>query len=100
MGIRTHSMFAHGIFFAESPVNLCLRRIQEIAILKECNSPHIVRYFGSYTKDNDLWIAMCAASETDISCARLMDFQSEQSESHRRVHIEEAGVWICCGLLN
>lgn len=36
-----------------------LRR--EIELLKACQSPYVVRYFGSYEKDGDLWIAMeCA----------------------------------------
>ena len=30
--------------------------LQEIAILKFCHSPYIVRYYGSYYKDNDLWV--------------------------------------------
>lgn len=29
---------------------------KEIQILKQCKCPHIVRYFGSYLKDNDLWL--------------------------------------------
>lgn len=32
--------------------------MQEIAILKECDSALIVRYHGSFQKDNDFWIAM------------------------------------------
>ena len=31
---------------------------REIMILKHCDSPHIVRYFGTYVKDTDLWITM------------------------------------------
>ena len=31
---------------------------REIMILKQCDSPHIVRYFGTYIKDTDLWISM------------------------------------------
>ena len=30
--------------------------LKEIAILKSCNSSYIVRYYGSYYKDNDLWV--------------------------------------------
>jgi serine/threonine kinase 3 len=29
---------------------------KEIQILKQCKCPYIVRYFGSYLKDNDLWL--------------------------------------------
>lgn len=31
---------------------------KEICILKQCKCPHIVRYFGSYLKDNDLWLIL------------------------------------------
>ncbi len=31
---------------------------KEIQILKQCRSQHIVRYFGSYLKDNDLWLIL------------------------------------------
>ena len=36
---------------------------REITILKECKSPYIVSYYGSYLKDNKLWLIMeyCAA---------------------------------------
>ena len=30
--------------------------LKEIALLKSCNSSYIVRYYGSYYKDNDLWV--------------------------------------------
>ena len=31
---------------------------KEIAILKQCKCPHIVRYFGSYLKDDHLWLVL------------------------------------------
>lgn len=31
---------------------------QEIAILSQCNCPHITRYIGSFTKESKLWIIM------------------------------------------
>ena len=36
---------------------------REIRILKECDSPFIVKYYGSYFKENYLWLIMeyCAA---------------------------------------
>lgn len=42
-----------------------LRR--EITILKECRSPYIVTYYGSYFKDNNLWLIMeyCAAGSVN-----------------------------------
>lgn len=42
---------------------------REIAILRECKSPYIVSYYGSYFKDSKLWLIMeyCAAgSVADI----------------------------------
>ena len=42
---------------------------REISILSQCDSPHIVRYFGSYTREHDLWITMeyCnAGSASDL----------------------------------
>jgi serine/threonine protein kinase len=32
--------------------------MKEIDFMKGCRSPYIVRYFGSYLKDNELWIVM------------------------------------------
>jgi len=29
---------------------------KEIKMLKECDSPYITRYFGSYLKDGNLWV--------------------------------------------
>ena len=35
----------------------------EISILRDCRSPYIVSYYGSYLKDSKLWLVMeyCAA---------------------------------------
>ena len=30
--------------------------MKEVSILKSCHSNYIVRYYGSYFKDNDLWV--------------------------------------------
>uniref|UniRef100_A0A3B3ZY83 non-specific serine/threonine protein kinase n=1 Tax=Periophthalmus magnuspinnatus TaxID=409849 RepID=A0A3B3ZY83_9GOBI len=43
--------------------------IKEISIMQQCNSPHVVRYYGSYFKNRELWIVMeyCGAgSVSDI----------------------------------
>ncbi len=39
------------------PVESDLQEIvKEISIMKQCDSPYIVKYFGSYFKDADLWV--------------------------------------------
>jgi serine/threonine protein kinase len=30
--------------------------LNEIKIMKQCRSPYIISYYGSYFKDNELWI--------------------------------------------
>ena len=32
--------------------------MQEISILKSCRSEYIVRYYGSYVKQNTLWVVL------------------------------------------
>ena len=32
--------------------------LKEIYVMQECDSPHIVKYFGTYFKGSDLWIVM------------------------------------------
>lgn len=39
------------------PVESDLKELyKEIEILRSCKSDHIVRYYGSYCKDKDLWV--------------------------------------------
>lgn len=41
------------------PVDNDLEEIlNEIKIMKQCRSPYIISYYGSYFKDNELWIVM------------------------------------------
>jgi len=39
--------------------------LNEIKIMKGCRSPYIISYYGSYYKDNELWIVMehCGAGQ-------------------------------------
>ena len=32
--------------------------IKEISIMQQCDSPYVVKYYGSYFKQTDLWIVM------------------------------------------
>ncbi|XP_076038895.1 serine/threonine-protein kinase 3-like isoform X2 [Oratosquilla oratoria] len=52
------------------PIDTDLQEIiKEISIMQQCDSPHVVKYYGSYFKNSDLWIVMeyCGAgSVSDI----------------------------------
>uniref|UniRef100_A0A7N8XVH6 non-specific serine/threonine protein kinase n=1 Tax=Mastacembelus armatus TaxID=205130 RepID=A0A7N8XVH6_9TELE len=55
--------------------------IKEISIMQQCNSPHVVRYYGSYFKNSDLWIVMeyCGAgSVSDIIRMRNKTLTEEE----------------------
>ncbi|MGH0177807.1 UNVERIFIED_CONTAM: hypothetical protein FKN15_004864 [Acipenser sinensis] len=55
--------------------------IKEISIMQQCNSPHVVRYYGSYFKNTDLWIVMeyCGAgSVSDIIRLRNKTLTEEE----------------------
>ncbi|KAM6979628.1 serine/threonine-protein kinase 4-like [Aplochiton taeniatus] len=55
--------------------------IKEISIMQQCNSPHVVRYYGSYFKNSDLWIVMeyCGAGSV-IDIIRLRNKTLTQEE--------------------
>jgi serine/threonine kinase 3 len=58
--------------------------IKEISIMQQCDSQYVVKYYGSYFKNTDLWIVMeyCGAgSVSDIM--RIIE---------RPLHEEEIGV--------
>ncbi|CAF1046112.1 unnamed protein product [Rotaria sordida] len=65
-----HRETGHFLAIKQIPVESDLQEIvKEISIMKQCDSPYIVKYFGSYFKDTDLWIVMeyCGAgSVSDI----------------------------------
>nr|CCX34980.1 Hippo [Blattella germanica] len=54
----------------QAPVDTDLQEIiKEISIMQQCDSPWVVKYYGSYFKNTDLWIVMeyCGAgSVSDI----------------------------------
>ncbi|CAF1045032.1 unnamed protein product [Adineta ricciae] len=65
-----HRETGHLLAIKQVPVESDLQEIvKEISIMKQCDSPYIVKYFGSYFKESDLWIVMeyCGAgSVSDI----------------------------------
>eukprot|EP00744_Colponema_vietnamica_P002861 GILI01004451.1.p1 GENE.GILI01004451.1~~GILI01004451.1.p1 ORF type:complete len:448 (-),score=135.25 GILI01004451.1:567-1910(-) len=76
---------------------------KEIMILKDCRSPDIVAYYGSYFKDNELWLVMeyCSAgsisdlmkiskrtlTEEQIACVCLATLRGlEYLHGHKKIH--------------
>ena len=52
-------MFGLCIFVValQVPVDTDLQEIiKEISIMQQCDSPFIVKYYGSYFKNTDLWV--------------------------------------------
>ncbi|XP_071102587.1 serine/threonine-protein kinase 3-like isoform X1 [Haliotis cracherodii] len=64
------------------PVDTDLQEIiKEISIMQQCDSPFIVKYYGSYFKNTDLWIVMeyCGAgSVSDIMRLRNKTLNEEE----------------------
>lgn len=50
-----------------------LEIIKEISMMQQCDSQFIVKYFGSYFKDSDLWIVMEYCDYGSVSdCMKLL----------------------------
>nr|UZX50345.1 hippo [Penaeus vannamei] len=64
------------------PIDTDLQEIiKEISIMQQCDSPHVVKYYGSYFKDSDLWIVMeyCGVgSVSDIMRLRKKTLNEEE----------------------
>ncbi|XP_020286299.1 serine/threonine-protein kinase 3 isoform X1 [Pseudomyrmex gracilis] len=64
------------------PVDTDLQEIiKEISIMQQCDSPYVVKYYGSYFKNTDLWIVMeyCGAgSVSDIMRLRKKTLQEDE----------------------
>ena len=44
------------------PVDTDLQEIiKEISIMQQCDSPYIVKYYGSYFKNTDLWVSLSSS---------------------------------------
>lgn len=48
--------------------------IKEITIMQQCDSPYIVKYFGSYFKNSDLWVSYFKKVPSFISEVLLLWF--------------------------
>ncbi|UMM41360.1 hypothetical protein L5515_017651 [Caenorhabditis briggsae] len=69
-----HKESGHVLAIKKVPVDTDLQEIiKEISIMQQCKSKYVVKYYGSYFKNSDLWIVMeyCGAgSISDIMRAR------------------------------
>ncbi|VDP10425.1 unnamed protein product [Soboliphyme baturini] len=65
-----HKATGRYLAIKQVPVDTDLQEIiKEISMMQQCDSPHVVKYYGSYFKNSDLWIVMeyCGAgSVSDI----------------------------------
>ncbi|EFO20742.1 STE/STE20/MST protein kinase [Loa loa] len=65
-----HKQTGHVLAVKKVPVDTDLQEIiKEISIMQQCDSKYVVKYYGSYFKNSDLWIVMeyCGAgSVSDI----------------------------------
>ncbi|VDK47472.1 unnamed protein product [Anisakis simplex] len=65
-----HRESGHVLAIKKVPVDTDLQEIiKEISIMQQCDSKYVVKYYGSYFKNSDLWIVMeyCGAgSVSDI----------------------------------
>jgi serine/threonine protein kinase len=51
------------------PVDTDLQEIiKEISIMQQCDSPWVVKYYGSYFKNTDLWVSREREREREREC--------------------------------
>jgi len=52
-----HKQTGQVLAIKQVPVDTDLQDIiKEISIMQQCDSPYIVKYYGSYFKNTDLWV--------------------------------------------
>ncbi|XP_014671241.1 PREDICTED: serine/threonine-protein kinase 3-like [Priapulus caudatus] len=77
-----HKESGQVVAIKQVPVDTDLQEIiKEISIMQQCDSPYVVKYYGSYFKNTDLWIVMefCGAgSVSDIMRLRKKTLSEEQ----------------------
>lgn len=53
-----HKETGNVLAIKQVPVDTDLQEIiKEISIMQQCDSPFIVKYYGSYFKNSDLWVS-------------------------------------------
>lgn len=52
-----HKLTSQLLAIKQVPVDTDLQEIiKEISIMQQCDSPYVVKYYGSYFKNSDLWV--------------------------------------------
>ncbi|KAM4692234.1 serine/threonine-protein kinase 4 [Rhinophrynus dorsalis] len=78
----SHKETSQIVAIKQIPVESDLQEIiKEISIMQQCDSPHVVKYYGSYFKNSDLWIVMefCGGgSVSDIIRLRKQTLKEEE----------------------
>lgn len=77
-----HKESGQVVAIKQVPVDTDLQEIiKEISIMQQCDSPFVVKYYGSYFKNTDLWIVMeyCGAgSVSDIMRLRKKTLNEDE----------------------
>jgi hypothetical protein len=56
--MRCHAFCLQILAIKQVPVDTDLQEIiKEISIMQQCDSPYVVKYYGSYFKNTDLWVS-------------------------------------------
>ena len=73
------------------PVDTDLQEIiKEISIMQQCDSPYVVKYYGSYFKNTDLWIVMeyCGAGSV-LDIMKLRGLMNSVTKGEVKTLIED-----------
>jgi len=65
---------------------------KEISVLKECNHPNIVRYYGSYFKDDYLWVRASMPLLSGASRRRVLSERRRRRVRSAPHHTDRHGV--------
>ncbi len=61
-----HKESGHILAIKQVPVDTDLHEIiKEISIMQQCDSPFVVKYYGSYFKNSDLWVSSLEQVKND-----------------------------------
>src|SRR4051794_5124799 len=73
-----HKQTGQLLAIKQVPVDTDLQEIiKEISIMQQCDSPYVVKYYGSYFKNSDLWVRnfsnLFRVSRINCICFSVLD---------------------------